>query len=238
MDGDILLRNVLTDPADNTARLVYADWLEENGQGERAHFIRDQINGPYGWKKPLAAQMRDWFGVWWARRIASQKGRVGKTANLGLAPLNTPADLRHKPDWGFVDVRRGFTESVTLKLTTFENVFKKLFLSQPVEFVKLMDKQPYTDEDDTSYLEAGDEGWHRHHVPAWLFHTHLAEFGKRCLGEGKRYRVRFPDYTTGAQALSHALTNYARKQVGLPKLYHPQPKTQDELGGSGVPFVS
>jgi uncharacterized protein (TIGR02996 family) len=31
-DGAILLGAVLTNAADDTARLVYADWLQENGQ--------------------------------------------------------------------------------------------------------------------------------------------------------------------------------------------------------------
>jgi uncharacterized protein (TIGR02996 family) len=41
-DGEILFRAVCEHPADDTPRLVYADWLEENGQPERAEFIRLQ----------------------------------------------------------------------------------------------------------------------------------------------------------------------------------------------------
>ena len=37
------LRDVADHPADDAPRLVYADWLEENGQPERAEFIRVQI---------------------------------------------------------------------------------------------------------------------------------------------------------------------------------------------------
>src|SRR5262245_42711851 len=39
---DALLRAVLDKPADDSSRLVYADWLEENGESERAEFIRVQ----------------------------------------------------------------------------------------------------------------------------------------------------------------------------------------------------
>ena len=39
-----LLRSVLEAPDEDAPRLVYADWLEENGQGERAEFIRLQID--------------------------------------------------------------------------------------------------------------------------------------------------------------------------------------------------
>ncbi len=34
---------ILDNPADDTARLVFADWLQENGEPERAEFIRVQI---------------------------------------------------------------------------------------------------------------------------------------------------------------------------------------------------
>lgn len=42
-DGEALLAAIIANPDDDTPRLVYADWLEENGQGERAEFIRVQI---------------------------------------------------------------------------------------------------------------------------------------------------------------------------------------------------
>ena len=44
-DGDILFRAVCETLADDTPRLVYADWLQENGQPERAEFIRDVASG-------------------------------------------------------------------------------------------------------------------------------------------------------------------------------------------------
>ena len=39
-DGSALHRSILAHPADDTPRLVYADWLEENGRSEEAEFIR------------------------------------------------------------------------------------------------------------------------------------------------------------------------------------------------------
>src|SRR3954451_19969395 len=36
------LRAVVADPADDAPRLVYADWLDDHGQPERAEFIRVQ----------------------------------------------------------------------------------------------------------------------------------------------------------------------------------------------------
>lgn len=43
MTSPDLLAAILADPNDDLPRLVYADWLEENGEPERAEFIRSQI---------------------------------------------------------------------------------------------------------------------------------------------------------------------------------------------------
>lgn len=42
-DESDLLAAVLANPADDHVRLVYADWLQENGQEDRAEFIRVQV---------------------------------------------------------------------------------------------------------------------------------------------------------------------------------------------------
>jgi uncharacterized protein (TIGR02996 family) len=42
-DEEALLRSVIDNPDDDVPRLVIADWYEENGQQERAEFIRVQI---------------------------------------------------------------------------------------------------------------------------------------------------------------------------------------------------
>jgi len=41
--GQALLANIIANPDDDVARLVYADWLEEAGDNQRAEFIRGQI---------------------------------------------------------------------------------------------------------------------------------------------------------------------------------------------------
>src|SRR5262249_54237649 len=43
MDGQALWAAVLETPGDDAVRLVYADWLADNGQEARADFIRAQI---------------------------------------------------------------------------------------------------------------------------------------------------------------------------------------------------
>jgi uncharacterized protein (TIGR02996 family) len=65
-EREALLRTVCENPDDDTPRLVFADWLDENGEAERAEFIRLQI---------LMAQMKDnanddWPG--WQRLCARE----------------------------------------------------------------------------------------------------------------------------------------------------------------------
>lgn len=43
-ERDSFMKAILSEPGDDTARLVYADWLEEvGGEPERAAFIRVQV---------------------------------------------------------------------------------------------------------------------------------------------------------------------------------------------------
>jgi uncharacterized protein (TIGR02996 family) len=42
-DRETFLRAICDDPADDTARLVFADWLEEHGEAARGEFIRVEI---------------------------------------------------------------------------------------------------------------------------------------------------------------------------------------------------
>src|SRR6476659_5225140 len=42
-EGDSLYQAIYANPDDDTPRLVYADWLDEHDQPERAEFIRVQI---------------------------------------------------------------------------------------------------------------------------------------------------------------------------------------------------
>lgn len=59
-DGDALRAAVRLNPTDDTARLVYADWCDENGHHDRAETLRR--------------------GAWWAR------GPAGDTTPAGFAP--------------------------------------------------------------------------------------------------------------------------------------------------------
>lgn len=64
-ERDALLAAVCADPDDDTPRLVFADWLQENGEERRAEFIREQIRfaaeprSAPGWSARLHRQGRE-----------------------------------------------------------------------------------------------------------------------------------------------------------------------------------
>jgi uncharacterized protein (TIGR02996 family) len=66
---DAFLEDVLARPEDPAVKLVFADWLEENGQQERGEFIRVQC-GP--------AQLE------WAVRSSGLLERAARAARLSV----------------------------------------------------------------------------------------------------------------------------------------------------------
>jgi uncharacterized protein (TIGR02996 family) len=112
-DGEALLKAIIDEPEDDTPRLVYADWLDENGDPDRAEFIRVQV--------ALARLAPDEDGH-----------RLEVRANELLA--------RHEEQWarplrGLVlwhDFRRGFVERVGVEARTFLERPDHLFRAAPV----------------------------------------------------------------------------------------------------------
>ncbi|MBY0458183.1 MAG: TIGR02996 domain-containing protein, partial [Gemmataceae bacterium] len=95
-DHDALLRAIGEHPEEDTPRLVYADWLEENDQPERADFVRNQIAlGQPGLtndeRYPLVMKnvhyLREWVPYW--------RGQLPRIEGV---------------EWG--DFRRGLIEEV------------------------------------------------------------------------------------------------------------------------------
>jgi uncharacterized protein (TIGR02996 family) len=116
---EAFLRDVIGSP-DDTPRRVYADWLEENGQPDRAEFIRTQcelagLDDTDDRRWPLAARERQllWLhGKHW------------------VGPLR-----RLVRRWHF---RRGFVEAVTLDAAAFIEHAKTLLEFAPIREVRLL----------------------------------------------------------------------------------------------------
>src|SRR4051812_470990 len=65
-DGPLLLKAILLEPEEDTPRLMYADWLEESGDGESAAFVRNCLaSDPLRQNQcqlPSEALERKWLG--------------------------------------------------------------------------------------------------------------------------------------------------------------------------------
>ncbi len=116
MTDDAFLKAILADPDDDTHRLVYADWLEENG-GEaelaRAEFIRVQVEA-------------DRLKKGKARTALERRARALLKANPAWERPITEPGLGSKPVF-----RRGFLHQVTLPAFRFVRVADELFAAAP-----------------------------------------------------------------------------------------------------------
>jgi uncharacterized protein (TIGR02996 family) len=132
-DREALLRAVLTDPAADMPRLVYADWCDETGDPERGELIRVQVE---------AAQL----GPRVIRRVAGEgKGRVPDPAVVRHAALHKRAAELLTPDnrrrWDFppsADVRRGFVWRTRVPLRDAGAEVERLCGVFPLERVRLV----------------------------------------------------------------------------------------------------
>src|SRR5262249_17932540 len=94
-DRDALLAAVLANPADDTARLVFADFLEENGEPQFGRFLRvGVVAGQFFDRNPQPAEVAAQADA--LREIAAcctAGTPVGWVAALGLGPRPlTPGD--------------------------------------------------------------------------------------------------------------------------------------------------
>src|SRR5262245_41171049 len=102
-----LLADICANPEDDTPRLVYADWLEEHGEPERAEFIRLQIR--------LAQRPEDDPRYELGQR---QDDLLAAHGESWLGPLRQRLEV---PVW-----RRGFVEGGRLTLARFLRQGKQL----------------------------------------------------------------------------------------------------------------
>src|SRR4051794_2931417 len=119
------LRLILNDPDADGPRLVFADWLECQGQSDRADFIRAQC--------AAAALPPD------DPRMAGLDGRAGALLERNRVEWGQPlAGLAVRWNW-----RRGFPEFVRMEAATFFARGGELFAAVPVRHVELLNVVPY-----------------------------------------------------------------------------------------------
>ncbi|MBM3980407.1 MAG: TIGR02996 domain-containing protein [Planctomycetes bacterium] len=139
-DEKALLAAIWAHPHEDTPRLMYADWLDEHGQGERAEFIRVQIEAanlptfdperaskakrtrhllaPHveGWVEPFRWIFADLQPVAWSDRSPTSARLWGEVVGVtGYKGGNEMPDDYAPPELRF---ERGFVSEVTTALAT------------------------------------------------------------------------------------------------------------------------
>lgn len=160
---DAFLADIIAHPGDDAPRLIYADWLEEHGQPERADFIRVQCEIPVLEKKLenptlleiarsnrlYSQQARDMLADI-REKISLLQKREGELLAIGqwawvhcvsqFVVPNPRVDWLHYP-WKF---RRGFIEIVTCTCQTWLDYGSAILAACPtIREVPISDYRPY-----------------------------------------------------------------------------------------------
>src|SRR5262249_44965214 len=117
---DAFLQGILEDPEDDTIRLVFADWLDEHGDADRAEFIRTQIaleKLPPGDDRRPALQDRE-------------QQLLEEHEEQWSAPVRELV-----PTWRF---RRGFIDGVAMEARHFLKKAETLYRRAPVQRVHFL----------------------------------------------------------------------------------------------------
>lgn len=119
MNHETFLQAIRDEPDDDIPRLVYADWLEENGQAERAEFIRTQVELPGVRDRGRSLEL-----------LRQLRALMVEYRDRWLGPLATAA-----PEAVF---ERGFVQEVTLDAGVFLDMAEQLLATHPITRVRLV----------------------------------------------------------------------------------------------------
>jgi uncharacterized protein (TIGR02996 family) len=144
IDGAGLLQAILAEPGDDSLRLIYADWLDDEGQHERAEFIRVQVE-----LARLEGRTRVDPGCWcaelyvgepccdvcqgWEDRLAWLKHRERELLLATKPGQWSGVDMSPH---GFYDWHRGFVVSVKCPLDAWRRHGPALVAAHPLERVE------------------------------------------------------------------------------------------------------
>ncbi len=230
-----LLRGTLVDPADITARLVYADCLSENDQHERAELIRVQVElsrtNPAILEMVRGIPKREWD--------APEYSRVKELLNREDELLDSLIVSPDDPTWrnGFArnvwlgvygenvgHIQRvytnGFVSRVSLPTSLFLAHAATLFAAHPITSVTLTDREPASG----GTVTGSNHGWWRATLAIIeadgqdrdLIPARLWEFISSTIAPS--FWKCFPTRSLALSALSLACVNYGRQLADLPPL--------------------
>jgi uncharacterized protein (TIGR02996 family) len=119
-DGEALFATILAEPDEDTPRLVYADWLDENNQPARAEFVRVQV--------ALASSPT-------LALVSREKTLLALHEEEWLAPLK--ASGQPLEGGAGAQFRRGFVEVVWMSARGFIDKAAGLFAQAPVRELRV-----------------------------------------------------------------------------------------------------
>ncbi len=228
------IRSICANPADDTARLAFADWLDDNGEPERAEFIRVQCHPLLGnffghtySSKPICHSLLC-DGCNLRRRERELfcdteifNDIIGRDRMFGGLRL-TEADLAECELLPKGLVSRGDVSRVELPCAEFMRRAADLFAQHPIEGVRLTDRgHPYPAHGGrwvwwkASYSEFWSAG-----IPDPVFESFSeSDGGIWHLGaEGQVVSRSWETSDAACDALSQSCTIYGRTAAHLPPL--------------------
>jgi uncharacterized protein (TIGR02996 family) len=223
-DREALLRAILENPADDVARLVLADWLQEHGEEDRAGFLREADRHEFQFE-----------GGW-------QYYRGCGLLSPHVAMLYSELVAADADSWGAgaqATFRGPFMERVSMTTEAFVKHAPSVFSQHPIMKVRLTDLNPeyewWSHQELAITTGARSWDWDRR-VIRLTFNTPDSAEAVAFSGEvfkalwkdakhvNKRGRMRMSqwlEYRTEKEALdamSRALVDWGRKKAGLKKL--------------------
>lgn len=213
-----LLRAILENPDDDTVRLVYADFLEERGEGERAEFIRVQC---------ALASRKAW--EWSDRHVATLYDREQELLYAHGTKFGLPSsfawilarEVKGRQTVPFAFISRGFVSAIMLTQADFLKHAPAIFQSQPVTQVTLSDREPMRGTDGRyswwEQQDGGDDSMTRHELHPDIFYADYQRGG---------FTFEMFDSSDSAGVWhSDQCVRFGRSLAGLPPLPAPPPAT-------------
>lgn len=117
-DGEAMLAAIRENPADDTLRLVFADWLDENGDHYWAEYIRRTVNPTKtnaNWRR-AATGIMSWH--WDQSALGGDRRRLTSCR-----------------------LKRGFVEAIVLPAHKIPDIVRIVQI-HPVEWLNVYDRQP------------------------------------------------------------------------------------------------
>jgi uncharacterized protein (TIGR02996 family) len=127
-DREALLRAIIEDPDDDAPRLIYADWLDEHGNADRAEFIRLQCDI---YSTPMPEKH-------WSALVDRARTLLGNNEKLWMQELPD-----RTPSWSTGPFYRGFIRQAKFESwSVLEGNWEELFAATPLTFVTVQTITP------------------------------------------------------------------------------------------------